>query len=586
MLNFLKTKWLTLILIIIALAAIYYFFIRTDKINTEVTYITTPVTRGTLAITIGGSGQVASGNQVEIKPQVAGTVSYVNVKNGQEVKSGALLFQIDAKEAIKSVRDAEANLDSAKLSLEKLLKPADALSIIQAENSLAQSQESKIKTASAITKGYDDAFSAVANSFLDSPTIISELYNMLYATTIADSDYSVGRGTWNYNALLNTLSNSDNRLDLEKYTTKARTDYESVRALYDTNFDKYKTAGRYDNTEEIESLLTDTLKTIRSLAEAAKSASNMFDVWVDYRSQENNKTISAITAYQSKLSDYIGKTNNHLSTLLNQQTSLTDNKQALINADRSIKEKTESLAKLKAGIDILDLKTQQLTIKQRENSLRDAQEKLADYYVRAPFTGVIAKLDIKRGDQASSGTSPITLITQNKIAEISLNEVDVAKVKIGQKVTLTFDAIDNLTLTGQVAEIDSLGTTTQGVVYYAVKISFDTQDERIKPSMSVSANIITEARPDILIVPSSAIKTSNNGQNYVEILVNNTPESKNVTVGISNDTNTEITEGLSENESIITQTIQPSANSTQTPARSGNSLIPGLGGGGQIRGVR
>src|SRR5207248_903868 len=84
------------------------------------------------------------------------------------------------------------------------------------------------------------------------------------------------------------------------------------------------------------------------------------------------------------------------------------------------------------------------------------------------------------------------------------------------KATLTFDAIPDLTISGTVAEIDSLGTVSQGVVTYNVKISFDTQDSRIKGAMSVSAAIITEVKQDVLVVLNSAVKSSS-GASYVEM---------------------------------------------------------------------
>src|SRR6185503_5946600 len=109
------------------------------------------------------------------------------------------------------------------------------------------------------------------------------------------------------------------------------------------------------------------------------------------------------------------------------------------------------------------------------------------YTVRAPFSGTIAKLSVDKGDQASSGTTVATIISKNQIADLSLNEVDAAKVTVGQKATLTFDAVEDLSIAGAVASVDTLGTVSQGVVSYVVKIQFTTQDERVKPGMSVNA---------------------------------------------------------------------------------------------------
>jgi len=269
-------------------------------------------------------------------------------------------------------------------------------------------------------------------------------------------------------------------------------------------------------------------------------------------------------------------------------------------AQDKIREKQEALLKLKTGADPLDIQSSELTVKQRESALFDAKEKLADYYVRAPLDGVIAKVDAKKGDSASPASILATLITRQKLAEISLNEVDVAKVKVGQKVTLTFDAVPDLTITGQVAEVDAVGTVSQGVVTYTVKIGFDTQDDRIKPGMSVSAAIVTEAKPNVLLVPNSAVK-SQGGVSYVEIvegddrntalaanatgaILKNIPRRQQVEIGMASDEFTEVTSGLKEGDIIVTRTIQPTAaQTTQTQQQSGGLRIPGLNTGGGIK---
>lgn len=169
------------------------------------------------------------------------------------------------------------------------------------------------------------------------------------------------------------------------------------------------------------------------------------------------------------------------------------------------------------------------------------------------------------------------------MAEISLNEVDVAKVKVGQKVTLTFDAISDLTIAGDVSEIDTIGTVTQGVVYYNVEIVFNTQDSRVKPGMSVSSAIITDMKQDVLLVPNSAVKSDNSGQQYVQMLQNNVPVNQTVETGFSNDTMTEITSGLKEGDKVVTQTITASTATTATTqttsqnrSTGGGIRIPGL----------
>jgi multidrug efflux pump subunit AcrA (membrane-fusion protein) len=107
------------------------------------------------------------------------------------------------------------------------------------------------------------------------------------------------------------------------------------------------------------------------------------------------------------------------------------------------------------------------------------------------------------------------------LATLSLNEVDAAKVKTGDPVSVTFNAINNFTATGTVAEIDQVGTVSSGVVAYGVKVAINTADSRVLPGMSVNAAITTFELDNVLTVPSTAVKTSGN-KSYVQVLASST----------------------------------------------------------------
>ncbi|MFA6918950.1 MAG: HlyD family efflux transporter periplasmic adaptor subunit, partial [Patescibacteria group bacterium] len=222
-----------------------------------------------------------------------------------------------------------------------------------------------------------------------------------------------------------------------------------------------------------------------------------------------------------------------------------------------------------------------------------ASSKLSDYTIKAPFDGIVTNVVSISGYDASANTVLATVITPQQIAEISLNEVDAANVKIGQKATLTFDAVSDLTITGSVAQIDTIGTVSQGVVSYGAKIAMDTQDDKIKPGMSVSANIIINAKADVLLVPNSAVKASGSSS-YVEVIsgvTSSTPTAEDgsvaspsgtnkvtVEIGLSNDTYTEITSGLKEGDLVVEKSVISTGDTTKTQT---NSLMQLFGGGGR-----
>jgi multidrug efflux pump subunit AcrA (membrane-fusion protein) len=160
----------------------------------------------------------------------------------------------------------------------------------------------------------------------------------------------------------------------------------------------------------------------------------------------------------------------------------------------------------------------------------------------------------------------------------------VANISIGQKVELTFDALDDVTVEGEVSEMDTVGTVSSGVVSYTVTISFETDNTSVKPGMSVTANVITNSATGVITVPSSAVKTAG-GKSYVEVLNNGVPQKKTVEVGISDDTNTEIKSGLTEGEKVVTSTVSSAkktttSSSTKSTTQTLNSLT-NTGGGGE-----
>ena len=545
-----RHKIITAIIIILAIIGGYYGYKTFFGAKTTTSYITATVQKGTLVVSVSGSGQISALDQIDVKAKTSGDAVYVGVKAGQEVKAGALLVQIDTRDAQKAVRDAEIALASAQLELEKMKGLTTEEGTIRGIKEKAQSD---------LQKAYDDGFNEVSDAFLDFPDIMTGLYNVLYDTTLNKSQWNID---YYEDAVKNAVKYDEEISNkVSQYKSDTANKYQTARKAYDQAFSDYKNASRYSDNAAIDNLINETYEATKSIAEAIKSANNLIQFYKDKLTEQHLKTNSLADTHLSTLNSYTSKTNSYLLNLLSIKNTIQTSKENLIGTT-------------------FDISDQEIKVSQAENNLTTAKENLANCYIRAPFDGIVAKINVKLGDTVSGTVA--TIITKQRMAEISLNEVDVAKVKVGQKATLTFDAVEGLTLSGKVAEIDTLGTVSQGVVNYTVKIIFDTQDERIKPGMSVSAAIITDMKQDVLLVPNAAVKS--NGEQYVEVLENNTPRYQAVGVGLSNDTMTEITSGLKEGDKVITKTITgntSAANTTQTSSqsrnRTGGFMIPGMG---------
>ncbi len=101
--------------------------------------------------------------------------------------------------------------------------------------------------------------------------------------------------------------------------------------------------------------------------------------------------------------------------------------------------------------------------------------------------------------------------------------------------------------------------------------------------MSVTASIIVQSKADVLTVPSGAVKTQNN-TSYVQVLANGVPEKKTVVVGIADDTNTEIINGINEGDEVVTQTISSSSGSATKTSATSNSTNRASSFGGFVGG--
>ena len=436
-------------------------------------------------------------------------------------------------------RDAKIALETAQLSLDKMKKP-NTLTVLQKENSLK--------------KVYDDSWNNVSSFVVDMQTVVSGIEDL-------------HNGYLGYqNKMLIGKTGKDKIDASEKAYWDAKNSLDATVVLY-------KSLSRSSSSSDISNLLKNSLDTSKKISNAVKLSQASYDYVTNYL-DDGSSTISINT--QKNLTSWTSNVNNYSNILLSNVNSLGENSQSL----------TDSLS----PADDLDIRQAELSLETKQNSYHDC-------FIRAPFDGIIATLTAKVGQSANGSIG--TLIAKQKIVNIPLNEVDIAKIKLGQKATLSFDAIEGLTITGSVSGIDSVGTVSQGVVSYNVTIGLDVDDVRVKPGMSVSATIITNTAQDVIAVPSSAIKTKN-GVSYVEtfgtasivtdsqgITSSLSSTQVNIETGLADDTSTEIISGLKVGDIIITKTITATASKTT----SAPSILGAVGGnknatsGGTMRAV-
>lgn len=381
--------------------------------------------------------------------------------------------------------------------------------------------------------------------------------------------------------------------------------YQTVKASKGTLVESVSASGNVSqgNSINITSQASGVVKDVFVKdGDTVSAGAKIADLTLDQTSQQK---LAAAQASLLSAQTTLDSANANLSTL--QNTEFTANQKfitdavarGLITTDPTYIE--EDAAWLAAEANY---KNQQTVINQAQTALSSASLSLSQIspVITAPTGGKITNLTLTPGlpvgtsTSSSTSTSSTTSTTilgtvtlQGPLqVSVDLSEVDVIKVFPGQKATLTLDAFPGKTFTGQVLNINTNGVVTSGVTNYPTVLSIDTSVPNIYPNMAVNGSIITKVKNDVLLIPSSAIKTAN-GASTVDILKNGQSQTVDVTLGDSNDSQTEITSGLNDGDDVITGVSSQSSGSSGSPfsggfrfGGGGGALRPGgLGGGGR-----
>lgn len=199
--------------------------------------------------------------------------------------------------------------------------------------------------------------------------------------------------------------------------------------------------------------------------------------------------------------------------------------------------------------------------------------------LQAPVAGTITSLSVASGDSVQSSAAVAHITNYSALQTIiSVDELDVTKVAVGQAVKITASAFEDETFEGTVTNVATVGTSTNGVSTFDVTVQI-TDPKSLKIGMSTEASISIESKEDALYVPVEAVYTSGE-EKYVLVPASSddsTQSTQRITVetGISNDTFVEITSGLEEGDSVQIPRVQSSGNSSQGGMRMPGGDFPG-----------
>lgn len=231
-----------------------------------------------------------------------------------------------------------------------------------------------------------------------------------------------------------------------------------------------------------------------------------------------------------------------------------------------------------------------------EESLESAQSKAdstqdsyENYTITAPISGTVITKSVKAGDKISAGgSSAVTLVTIYDLSEVtfemSVDELDVQNVQVGQSVTVTADAFEDQVFTGKVTNVSLAGTNSNGVTNYPVTVTLDEVGDLL-PGMNVDGVITLNQAEGVLSIPVDALMRGNKvyiKDDSVKEADGAVPagfRSVEVETGLMNDQYVEITTGLSEGDEVyVSESTASSTEMSMMP--SANIQMEGGPGGG------
>lgn len=209
--------------------------------------------------------------------------------------------------------------------------------------------------------------------------------------------------------------------------------------------------------------------------------------------------------------------------------TVPDGKTATINVDApsgtisniyisagAVVTKGDNLFKLNSDDVNNSIASQNINIQQDQAALSNAEMQAGYNNFVSPIDGTVADIAVNPGDTIQSGKAVATIIDLTKMQTVvAVDELDISKAAVGQKVAITIDALPDKSFTGEVLKISSVGKTTNSVTTYDVTVSID-NPVGVKTAMTTNANIAVQSKNNVIMLQIEAVKGSGNNK-YVMV---------------------------------------------------------------------
>lgn len=549
-----KSLILIIALVLCVCSCIVIFVIKPFGKSKSSEQRTTTVQNGSITVSVTGSGSVAASQDEDITASVSSnaTVKKVCHKDGDEVKAGDVLFQLDTTDAESNVLKNSLSLEQAQLSQNTVLKNIKNL------------------TVTAPFSGY-----------------ISNI-----AVKVGD--------TLNKDGNILTLT------DGSKLSVSLPFSYADIKKLK-INEKVYLSSPNFANT------IVGTISSLGNNSYISDNGEELSNVKVTIINPGALKNNIKVSGYVSTTSGQISSADTgtleygNTKILKNESggtiklLSVNDNQYVKKGAVLAVIENDElTQTKISNEMNLSNLKLQ----------LAQAKELLNNYTIKAPFDGVISDSAVKTGDEVKA-SDVLCKISDNKhlTVDIDIDELDISKIKVGQDAAITLDALSDTTanpIPCKITKIATVSSSSDGVTTYPVTLTI-LKTDNLKIGMNADATITISNKKNILTVPVEAVqkigdnsfvfvKGSSSTSNTSSQPASNSNKSAKrrmnkltsntyyqgaslvpIKTGINDETNIEVTSGLTKGAVVVLPELSSSQSSNSTTTQS--SGLGGMSGG-------
>jgi HlyD family secretion protein len=220
---------------------------------------------------------------------------------------------------------------------------------------------------------------------------------------------------------------------------------------------------------------------------------------------------------------------------------------------QQIEDAKARLEKLQAPAQDFDIRRAEAERKRAELAVEQARRRLAKAVLVAPADGLVSAVAIDAGEMA--GAQPVVTLVDTSVfhIDVKVDEIDIARVREGQEVQVTLDALSGVEVNGSIERIAPTSALANGIVSYAVRIVLDQTDAPLRAGMTANASIILDRRDGALLAPNWAVRRDRaSGATYLTVRqADGKLQEVEVQTGLRSDTLTEILSGVGEGQVVV-----------------------------------